>query len=172
MLKNKKFFFIEKSPWKIITCIVMFLFGVGVIVGLIISSFTPMEQQIIEGEYVSYREEHTITTHSRRIYLLLKVSDDELKEFDISSIVIVSFDEENFSKNVKKGDLIRLIVDDTTILSIESAGVTYLNLNTSLEKYDNNVVVGYGLGGAFILVSLIAFSTLVKTRRAKYRRRR
>ena len=132
-----------------------------------------MEYQTVNGIYDSYREDR-VGKHTTKGFLTVETSDFGQTEYQIQQIAFRAFDKKYFLQEVAVGDSIQLTLQEGEIVSIRTNGKSYLNLEDSLEKQENNNVAGYFLGGGFIAISIFAFSTLItvrKGRRSNKRRR-
>ena len=151
---------------KIAACILIFAFGLYLIIALLIAQSTPLEYQTVKGTYHSYREER-VGMHQTKRYLKVDFSNAGQTEYQIQQIAFRAFDEKYFLQDVAVGDPIELTLQEGEIVSIRTNGKSYMNKTDSLEKQQNNTVWGYYLGGGLIVVSLLAFSTLINVRRVR-----
>ena len=147
-------------------CILIFAFGLYLIIALLIAQSTPLEYQIVNGTYRSYREDR-VGMHTTKRYLTVETSDLGQTEYQIQQIAFRAFDKKYFLQDVAVGDPIELTLQEGEIVSIRTNGKSYMNKTDSLEKQQNNTVWGYYLGGGLIVVSLLAFSTLINVRRVR-----
>ena len=158
---------------KVAACILIFAFSLYLIIALLVAQSTPLEYQTIKGTYHSYREER-VGMHQTKRYLTVDFSNAGQTEYQIQQIAFRAFDKKHFLQEVAVGDPIELTLQDGEIVSIRTNGRLYMNKTDSLEKQQNNTVLGYYLGGGLIMISLLAFSTLINVRigrRLKKRRR-
>lgn len=158
---------------KVVICAFVFVLGLFFIVLFMIAAGSPLEYQTVNGIYDSYREDR-VGMHTTKGFLTVELSDSGKIEYEIHQIAVSAFDKKSFLQEVAVGDLIQLTLQEDSIVSIRTNGKSYLNLEDSLEKQENNNVAGYFLGGVFIAISIFAFSTLItvrKGRRSKKRRR-
>ena len=151
---------------KMAACILIFAFGLYLIIALLIAQSTPLEYQIVNGTYRSYREDR-VGMHTTKRYLTVETSDLGQTEYQIQQIAFRAFDKKYFLQDVAVGDPIELTLQEGEIVSIRTNGKSYMNKTDSLEKQQNNTVWGYYLGGGLIVVSLLAFSTLINVRRVR-----
>ena len=154
-------------------CILIFAFGLYLIIALLIAQSTPLEYQTVKGTYHSYREER-VGMHQTKRYLKVDFSNAGQTEYQIQQIAFRAFDKKYFLQEVAVGDPIELTLQEGEIVSIRTNGRAYMNEADSLEKQENNTVTGYFLGGGFIVISILAFSSLLmvsRGRRSKKRRR-
>ena len=149
---------------KIAACILIFAFGLYLIIALLIAQSTPLEYQTVKGTYHSYREER-VGMHQTKRYLKVDFSNAGQTEYQIQQIAFRAFDKKYFLQEVAVGDPIELTLQEGEIVSIRTNGKSYMNKTDSLEKQQNNTVMGYCVGGGFVLISLLAFATLIKVRR-------
>ena len=105
--------------------------------------------------------------HKTHRYLTLEIPDVGQTEYQIQPIAFPAFDQTYFLQEVAVGDPIELTLQEGEIVSIRTNGRSYMHRADSLEKQQNNTVLGYYLGGGFIVVSLLAFSTLINIRRGR-----
>ena len=151
---------------KVAACILIFAFGLYLIIALLVAKSSPLEYQTVNGTYHSYREER-IGMHTTHRYLTLEIPDAGQTEYQIQQIAFRAFDKKYFLQEVAVGDPIELTLQEGEIVSIRTNGRSYMHKADSLEKQQNNTVLGYYLGGGFIVVSLLAFSTLINIRRGR-----
>lgn len=147
-------------------CILTFAFGLYLVIALLFAQSSPLEYQTVNGTYHSYREER-IGMHTTHRYLTLEIPDVGKTEYQIQQIAFRAFDKKYFLQEVAVGDPIELTLQEGEIVSIRTNGRSYMHKADSLEKQQNNTVLGYYLGGGFIVVSLLAFSTLINIRRGR-----
>ena len=147
-------------------CIFIFAFGLYLVTALLVAKLNPLEYQTVNGTYHSYREER-IGMHTTHRYLTLEIPDAGQTEYQIQQIAFRAFDKKYFLQEVAVGDPIELTLQEGEIVSIYTNGRSYMYKADSLEKQQNNTVLGYYLGGGFIVVSLLAFSTLINIRRGR-----
>ena len=147
-------------------CILTFAFGLYLVMALLFAQSSPLEYQTVNGTYHSYREER-IGMHTTYRYLTLEIPDAGQTEYQIQQIAFRAFDKKYFLQEVAVGDPIELTLQEGEIVSIRTNGRSYMHKADSLEKQQNNTVLGYYLGGGFIVVSLLAFSTLINIRRGR-----
>ena len=147
-------------------CILTFAFGLYLVTALLVAKLNPLEYQTVNGTYHSYREER-IGMHTTHRYLTLEIPDAGQTEYQIQQIAFRAFDKKYFLQEVAVGDPIELTLQEGEIVSIYTNGRSYMYKADSLEKQQNNTVLGYYLGGGFIVVSLLAFSTLINIRRGR-----
>ena len=153
----------KSTKWKIALCAIMFVFGMYIIVSLALTSAESVEYQTINGNYNSYRKEYTATYSGfkKNLYLTIESPNSSYGEYRLNSIVLSSFKEKAFLDEVNIGDPIKLTLDDDYIVSIDANGKSYLDFEDASSEYHKNLIVGYCVGSAFLLVSIIAFSTLI-----------
>ena len=152
---------------KIAACILILAFGLCLVIVLFVATLHPLEYQIVNGTYRSYREDR-VGMHTTKRYLTVETSDLGQTEYQIQQIAFRAFDKKYFLQDVAVGDPIELILQEGEIVSIRTNGKSYMNKADSLEKQQNNTVLGYYVGGGFIVVSLLAFSTLIHVRKGKH----
>ena len=149
-------------------CILIFAFGLYLIIALLIAQSTPLEYQTVYGNYHSYRTKTGIagiSTYRTNKYITVEISDKGEVEYRIHSVSSPGFEEKSFLQDVAIGDPIELTLQDGEIVSIRTNEKLYMNKSDALEKQQNNTVMGYCVGGGFVLISLLAFATLIKVRR-------
>ena len=151
---------------KVAACILIFAFGLYLIIALLVAQSSPLEYQTVNGTYHSYREER-VGMHKTHRYLTLEIPDAGQTEYQIQPIAFPAFDQTYFLQEVAVGDPIELTLQEGEIVSIRTNGRSYMHREDSLEKQQNNTVLGYYLGGGLIVVSLLAFSTLINVRRGR-----
>ena len=156
---------------KVVACILIFAFGLYLIIALLFAKSSPLEYQTVYGNYHSYRTKTGvagISTYRTNKYITVKISDKGEVEYRIHSVSLPAFEEKSFLQDVAVGDPIELILQEGEIVSIRTNGKSYMNKADSFEKQQNNTVLGYYVGGGFIVVSLLAFSTLIHVRKVKH----
>lgn len=151
---------------KIAACILILAFGLCLVIVLFVATLHPLEYQIVNGTYRSYREDR-VGMHTTKRYLTVETSDLGQTEYQIQQIAFRAFDKKYFLQEVAVGDPIELTLQEGEIVSIRTNGRAYMNEADSLEKQQNNTVWGYYLGGGLIVLSLLAFSTLINVRRVR-----
>ena len=149
---------------KIAACILILAFGLCLVIVLFVATLHPLEYQIVNGTYRSYREDR-VGMHTTKRYLTVETSDLGQTEYQIQPIAFPAFDQTYFLQEVAVGDPIELTLQEGEIVSIRTNEKSYMNKSDSLEKQQNNTVMGYCVGGGFVLISLLAFATLIKVRR-------
>ena len=159
----------KKHKWKILLYSICFIFGICIILSIANSSRSLPEYKTVEGEYVSYQVKRIGWRHHRNVLITIQTADNNLCEYKISSISLISFNEKDFAKNVSDGDFIKLTLDGNSIVAIESEGKIYLSLDEAIKRKNNNTNLAYGFGIFWLLVSIIGYSTLVEK---KWRKRR
>lgn len=162
----------RSTKWKIAFCALIFVFGIYIILSLSWASSKECNYDVINGNYVSYREDQTATYSgfTRSVYLTIENA-SSVSEYRLNSIVLSSFNEKDFLDEMNVGDQIILLVDKDVIKSIEGNGKSYLDFEASLSEYHDNLIVGYCIGCACLLVALIAFSALVTVKKSKKHRK-
>ena len=163
----------KSTKWKIILCAIMFIFGIYIIISLALTSVETVEYQTIYGNYNSYQIKKTAnySGFTKNVYLTIEMPNSSNCEYRISSVVLSSFEEKAFLDEVNIGDPIKLTLDDDYIVSIDANGKSYLDFEYALSEYHDNLIVGYCVGCAFLLVSVIAFSTLITIKKGKHYRK-
>ena len=156
---------------KIAVCILSFAFGLYLIIALLFAELSPLEYQSVNGTYHSYREDR-VGMHTTLRHLTVEISDAGQTEYQIQPIAFRAFDKKNFLQEVAVGDPIELTLQEGEIVSIRTNEKSYMNKADSLEKQQNNTVMGYCVGGGFIVISLFAFSTLITVRSRSSKKRR
>ncbi len=151
---------------KIAACILIFALGFCLVIVSFVATLHPLEYQIVNGTYHSYREDR-VGMHTTKRYLTVETSDLGQTEYQIQQIAFRAFDKKYFLQEVAVGDPIELTLQEGEIVSIRTNGRSYMHKADSLEKQQNNTVLGYYLGGGFIVVSLLAFSMLINVRRGR-----
>ena len=155
---------------KVAACILIFAFGLYLIIALLVAKSSPLEYQTVYGNYHSYRTKTGIagiSTYRTNKYITVEISDKGEVEYRIHSVSLPAFEEKSFLQEVVVGDPIELTLQEGEIVSIRTNGRSYMHKADSLEKQQNNTVLGYYLGGGLIVVSLLAFSTLINVRRGR-----
>jgi len=161
----------KKHKWKILLYSICFIFGICIILSIANSSRSLPEYKTVEGEYVSYRVKRIGWRHHRNVLITIQTADNNLCEYRISSISLISFNEKDFAKNVSDGDFIKLTLDGNSIVAIESQGETYLSLENSTKQKKSNSNTGYFVGAFSVIVSTVGFSTLIEKKRKGRSRR-
>ena len=156
---------------KIAVCILSFAFGLYLIIALLFAELSPLEYQTVNGTYHSYREDR-VGMHTTLRYLTVEISDAGQTGYQIQPIAFPAFDKKYFLQEVAVGDPIELTLQEGKIVSIRTNEKSYMNQADSLEKQQNNTVMGYCVGGGFILISLFTFSTLITVRRSRSSKKR
>ena len=149
---------------KIAVCILIFAFGLYLTIALLFAELSPLEYQTVNGTYHSYREDR-VGMHTTHRYLTVEIFETGQMEYRIQQIAFRSFDKKYFFQEITVGDPIELTLQEGEIVSIRTNEKSYMNKSDSLEKQRNNTVMGYCVGGGFLLISLLAFSTLIKVSR-------
>ena len=160
---------------KIAVCILIFAFGLYLIIALLVAKASPLEYQTVYGNYHSYRTKTGIagiSTYRTNKYITVEISDKGEVEYRIHSVSSPGFEEKSFLQDVAIGDPIELTLQEGEIVSIRTNEKSYMNKADSLEKQQNNTVMGYCVGGGFIVISLFAFSTLITVRSRSSKKRR
>ena len=158
---------------KAVICAFVFVLGLFFIVLFMIAAGSPLEYQTVNGIYDSYREDR-VGMHTTKGFLTVETSDFGQTEYQIQQIAFRAFDKKYFLQEVAVGDSIQLTLQEGEIVSIRTNEKSYMNKADSLTKQRNNSVMGYCIGGGFIVISILAFSTLItvrKGRRSNKRRR-
>lgn len=153
---------------KIAVCILIFAFGLYLVIAFLVAKSSPLEYQTVYGNYHSYRTKtgiSGISTYRTNKYITVKIPDKGEVEYRIHSVSSPGFEEKSFLQDVAIGDPIELTLQEGEIVSIRTNEKSYMNKSDSLEKQRNNTVAGYCVGGGFLLISLLAFSTLIKVSR-------
>ncbi len=156
---------------KIAVCLLIFAFGVYLVITFLVAKLSPLEYQTVNGKYHSYREDR-VGMHTTKRYLTVEISDVGQMEYEIQPIAFRAFDKKYFLQEVAVGDPIELILQEGNIVSIRTNEKSYMNQADSLKKQQNNTVMGYCVGGGFIVISLFAFSTLIMVRGGRRSKRR
>ncbi|MBE6666041.1 MAG: hypothetical protein E7603_07480 [Ruminococcaceae bacterium] len=141
------------------------------IIALLFAELSPLEYQTVNGTYHSYREDR-VGMHTTLRYLTVENSDTGQTEYQIQPIAFQAFDKKYFFQEVAVGDPIELTLQEGEIVSIRTNEKSYMNKADSLEKQQNNTVMGYCVGGGFIVISLFAFSSLIMVRRSRPSKKR
>ena len=110
--------------------------------------------------------------HTTKRYLTVENSDAGQTEYPIQPIAFRAFDKKYFLQEVAVGDPIELTLQEGEIVSIRTNGKSYMNEKDSLEKQQNNTVMGYYLGSGLILISLFSFSALINGKRGRRSKKR
>ena len=155
---------------ELVGCFAMLVFGVFIVISLLVSSLEPVEQQTLNVLYNSHTETRGGKYSAKIWYLYVENNAGNIVEYKLNSVAFGAFDKNNFLNDVNVGDPITIIVEDDSVLSIKSNGQTYLSVEESDVRYESNTIVGFFIGGAIILVSIIGFLTLLVPKR-RYRRR-
>ena len=162
---------VSELKLKIASCVFTFVLGLCILVVSITVAVSPLEYQTVNGTYHSYREER-IGMHTTHRYLTLEIPDAGQTEYQIQPIAFRTFDKKYFLQEVAVGDPIELTLQEGEIISIRTNERSYMNKSDSLEKQQNNTVMGYCVGGGFIVISLFAFSMLITIRRSRSSKKR
>ena len=162
---------VSELKMKIVVCILSFAFGLYLVIALLIANLSPLEYQTVNAKYHSYREDR-VGMHTTLRYLTVEISDAGQTEYQIQPITFRSFDKKYFLQEVAVGDPIELTLQEGEIISIRTNERSYMNKSDSLEKQQNNTVMGYCVGGGFIVISLFAFSRLITIKRNRPTKKR
>ena len=162
---------VSELKMKIVVCILSFAFGLYLVIALLIANLSPLEYQTVNAKYHSYREDR-VGMHTTHRCLTVEISDAGQTEYQIQPIAFCAFDKKYFLQEVAVGDPVELVLQEGEIISIRTNERSYMNKSDSLEKQQNNTVMGYCVGGGFIVISLFAFSRLITIKRNRPTKKR
>ena len=151
----------------IVAAILFLLLGIYIIIGLATTS-TLEEYTTVEGTYYSYREVSKIwRIRNKKIFISIELPTGEVQEYRIHNISLGAFEDEEFLENVKKGDSIKMVLQKDKIVSIEDHTQSYLKVIDSVSNQENNQIVGYCVGGAFVLGGVVSFLSVFSIKRRR-----
>lgn len=146
------------SPFKLFVCLLCLVLGGMFIVLMANTPPLPEDQQQFQALYCSYREEKGFgLRRNRKVYISVELSDYTIKEYYISSVLLLDFADQEFLKEVSVGESINLVVSQNSILSLGTDEKEYLTLEDAYSDLTQNRRTGFLVGGIFILLSLICF---------------
>ena len=167
--------YIERTDvWKVVAFLLAFLIFLFAIILLVNSDMKPLETYTLDAVYDSYRIQNKKGRYgSRKFYISVIDSNGQHIEHMIPGVYIWAFDEKEFKENAKAGDSIELTLeDDGPIMAVEVNGHTYMSLEETIKKRDNNTTLGYWVFGLFCISSLIGIFWFVRPKRGYPKRRR
>ena len=153
----KKYKITVKQHGSVALSILCFLLGVYIILGLALPS-QPQEFITIEGKYYSHREVSRIwKIRSAKFYIAIELPTGEVQEYRIHNVSLGTFEDEEFLENIRKGDYLKIVVQDANIVSVEDQTQSYLKKIDAMSDQKTNTFWGYCIGATFVLFGIIAF---------------